>query len=108
MDTNPQPMISQDDKVYAAISYLWILSLFPLLMKRDRPFVQFHAKQGFLLFLFEVLVSVVGMIPVLGWIVGFVGWIVAVVLSVLGILAALSGRGWQMPVVSEYTKKLNF
>lgn len=97
-----------DDKVYAALSYLWILSLFPLLMKRDRPFVQYHAKQGFLLFLGEVVVSVVGMVPVLGWFVGFVGWIAAVVLSILGLVAALSGREWEMPVLGAYAKKWNF
>jgi len=48
------------------------------------------------------------MVPVLGWFVGFVGWIAAVVLSILGLVAALSGREWEMPVLGAYAKKWNF
>lgn len=106
METAPQA-ISQDDKVYAALSYMWILSLVPLLMKRDREYVHWHAKQGFVLFVGEFILFLIGMIPVLGWIVNFVGWIVALILSVLGILAALSGRKWEMPIIKDYVSKFN-
>ena len=71
MNTTPQA-ISQDDKVYAALSYLWILALVPLLTKRDREYVQFHARQGFVLFLAEFIIFLVSMIPLLGYLVGFV------------------------------------
>lgn len=104
---NTSEQLVQDDKVYAALSYMWILVLIPLLTKRDRPFVHFHARQGFVLFLGEFIIFIVSMIPVLGWIVGFVGWILAGIVSVLGILAALSGREWQIPVISDYVKKFN-
>lgn len=100
--------VSQEDKTFAALSYLWILSLVPLLLKRDRDFVQFHARQGFLLFVGEVIITLIGMIPLLGWIVAFVGWIAAVILSVAGIIAALGGRYWDMPYLGEYARKLNF
>lgn len=95
---------ASDDKVFAAMSYLWVLCLLPLLMKRNRPFVQFHAKQGFLLFLFEVVIWVVMFIPPLY----FVGVLAAVILSIMGILAALTGKEWEMPVLGKYAKKLNF
>ncbi len=106
MENNPQA-ISQDDKVHAALAYMWILCLYPLLFKRDREYVQFHARQGFVLFIAEFIIFLVSMIPVLGWIVGFVGWIVAGILSVLGIVAALGGRRWDMPIISEHVKKFN-
>ncbi len=100
-----QSSVTQDDKVYAALSYLWILSILPLVMKRDRPFVQFHARQGFMLFIAESVVSLVTVLPVLGWIVGFFGWICAVVLTIMGLWAALSGREWEMPFLGAYTRK---
>jgi len=100
--------VTSDDKVYAALAYLWVLALVPLLFKRDRAFVQFHARQGFLLFAVEVAISMVMVIPVLGWLVGFFGWLAAVLLSVLGLLAALTGRTWAMPILGEYAKKFNF
>ncbi len=106
METVPQ-MVSQDDKVYAALSYMWILCLVPLLMKRDREYVHWHARQGFVLFVGEFILFIVGMIPLLGWLINFVGWIAALILSVLGIVAALGGRKWEMPYIYEYVKKLN-
>ncbi len=106
--TTTENNISQDDKVYAALSYLWILSLVPLLMKRHRPFVQFHAKQGFLLFLCEVIITLVSPIPLLGWLVAFIGWILVIVFSILGLISALAGRYWEMPYLSDYAKKWNF
>lgn len=106
-ENSPAPQISED-RAYAALSYLWVLSLVPLFFKRQSAYVQFHAKQGFLLFVAEVVIGVVAVIPVLGWIIGFLGWLAAVVLSVLGIIAALTGKEWVMPVLGEYAKKWNF
>jgi uncharacterized membrane protein len=44
----------------AVLSYIGILCLIPLLMKKTSKFAQEHAKQGFVLFLFEIAASVVG------------------------------------------------
>ena len=108
MDTNPTNTPAgnevSDDKVFAAMSYLSILCLLPLLMKKDRPFVQFHAKQGFLLFLFEVVIWVVAFIPPLY----FIGMLASAVLAIMGLLSALTGKEWEMPVLGKYAKKLNF
>lgn len=93
-----------DDKVFAVMSYLWALCLIPLLMKRGNTFIQSHAKQGFLLFLFEVVIWVLMFIPPLY----FIGVLVAFVFSIMGILNALQGKEWEMPVLGVYAKKLNF
>src|SRR3990167_5276307 len=37
---------SKDARILAAIGYLWILCLLPLLGKRQSEFAQFHGKQG--------------------------------------------------------------
>ncbi|KKT22133.1 MAG: hypothetical protein UW06_C0018G0004 [Parcubacteria group bacterium GW2011_GWE1_43_8] len=108
MDTTPAntPASNEvsDDKVFAAMSYLWVLCLLPLLMKRNRPFVQFHAKQGFLLFLFEVVIWVLMFIPPLY----FIGMLAAVVLSIMGLVSAITGKEWEMPVLGKYAKSLKF
>ena len=98
--------ITVDDKVYAALSYLFVLAIVPLLFKRQREFVQWHARQGFLLFLAEIIIMIVSPIPLLGWLVAFVGWLAAVVLTLLGLAAALTGRYWVMPYLGEYAQKL--
>jgi uncharacterized membrane protein len=99
--------VRQEEKVYAALSYVWILVFVPLLVKRQSGFVQFHVRQGLVLLIAELILWVVGMVPVLGWLIAFVGHIVVTVLAVLGIVAALVGRYWEMPFFSEYAKKLN-
>ena len=107
MENTTPSAVSQEDKVYAALSYIWILVFVPLLMKRNNGYVQFHAKQGIVLLIVELILWVIGMVPVLGWLIAFVGHIVVAVLAVLGIVAALVGRYWEMPFLGEYAKKVN-
>ena len=40
------PREVEANKVLAAISYLGLLCLVPLFLKKSSPYVQFHAKQG--------------------------------------------------------------
>ncbi|EKD47008.1 MAG: hypothetical protein ACD_66C00259G0004, partial [uncultured bacterium] len=40
----------EDNKVLAALSYIFILCFVPLLLARDSKFAQYHAKQGLVLF----------------------------------------------------------
>ncbi len=100
----------EDNKVIAAIGYLWILCLIPLLGKKDSKFAQFHGKQGLVLTVISVILWVVGFvlmfIPVIGWLILFVAWITLIVLAVMGIIKALNGEYWEMPVLGEYAKKI--
>ena len=93
----------EDNKVLAAISYLWILCLIPLFLKRKSKFTQFHAKQGLLLFILEIVGWLVFWIPFIGWILG----IAILVLAVLGIVNAMQGRYWEMPILGKYAEKIN-
>ncbi|MFA6533542.1 MAG: hypothetical protein WCT37_00030 [Patescibacteria group bacterium] len=93
----------EENKVVAALSYIWILFLIPLLAKKDSPFCQWHAKQGLVLFLVEVVGSLVFWIPLFGWLL-LLG---VILLAVVGILRALIGEFWEMPILGAYAKKIN-
>lgn len=93
----------EDNKIMAAISYVWILCLVPLLLKRDSKFAQAHAKQGLVLFIVEVVGSVVFWIPLLGWLL----WVLVVVSAVAALIKALQGEFWSIPGVDLIIKKLN-
>lgn len=82
----------------AALSYLWILSVIILLIKNDSAYVQFHAKQGTVLFGLSVIFS---LLPPL-WMVNFLVWIVAVV----ALIRAYQGQTWEIPVVKDLAKKI--
>ncbi|MFH0780327.1 MAG: hypothetical protein V1928_05795, partial [Parcubacteria group bacterium] len=58
---------SKDDRAFAAISYISILCLVSLLLKKDSQFVQFHAKQGVVLLIAEVILWFVNIIPFFGY-----------------------------------------
>jgi uncharacterized membrane protein len=96
-----------ENKLIAAIGYVWLLCLVPLFLKKDSKFAQFHAKQGLILVVGWFALWVVGWIPILGWLVMMLGSIVIIILAVLGITNALQGKWWEMPVLGEYAKKIN-
>jgi len=98
----------QEKRVIAAMSYIWILCLIPLLTRRNDQFCQFHGKQGLVLFIGSFGVMILGMIPVLGWLIILpLGCIVIVILSILGIINALQGKKWKMPFIGQYAEKIN-
>lgn len=98
----------QEERVIAALSYIWVLCLIPLLVKKDSEYAQFHAKQGLVLFIGSFAVMVLGMIPILGWLIILpLGWLAIVILSVLGIVNALQGKKWEMPYLGKYAAKIH-
>jgi len=97
-----------EGKVYAVLAYLWILCLLPLILKKDNRFALFHAKQGLVLFLGEIAIGFIGIIPILGWMIFFLGTLLFGILSFIGIVQVLMGNYWKMPVVSDIAEKINF
>jgi len=89
--------VSSDQKFMAAIGYLWILSVIVLAVKKNDRYVRFHASQGALLF----VVSFLWWIPVLGWLLG----LAVLIASVVGIIKALQGEEWALPVGAEIAAK---
>ena len=97
----------EDNKVLAIIGYLGILFLVPLLLKKDSKFAQFHGKQGLVLFISWVIVSVLGFVPLLGGLVAFVGNVAVLVLMIVGIVNAAQGEMKELPWIGQYVKGLN-
>ncbi len=110
--------ISTEERGLGVLGYLMILFLIPLFAKRDSMFVQFHARQGGLLFVlwflfsfltFIILAIVSGVAVVESILIGL--WILATILygilSVLAIFKVLLGERYRMPVVADIALKLN-
>lgn len=101
-ETTPNQAADQDvekNKTVAALSYVWILFLIPLLGKKRSKFSQFHAKQGLILF----LLSFIAWFPLIGWLIG----LAIIVISVIGILKCLEGAWWKVPYIYDLSKKIN-
>ncbi len=103
---SPQvPPLNDDDvekgKGLAWLSYLGILWLVPLLAMKENTYCKFHAKQGIILTIWFVAISILGAIPVIGWIILPLGYIFGLVLAIMGIINALNGKYWKMPLLGE-------
>jgi len=94
----------QENKVMAALSYLGILVLIPLLAKKDSKFAQFHAKQGLVFLIVWVIGWFLLFIPIIGWLL----WVAIWILDIVALVQALMGKYWEVPVIGSIAKKFNF
>lgn len=90
---------TEDEKLLAAISYFWILSLLVLSSKRENAYVAFHARQGMVLFIASVFLWI---IPAIG-----LGLEVAILAAIfLGFQKALDGEKYPIPFIAELARRL--
>lgn len=110
----PPPPTNSDRTLMLVLSYLGLLALIPLLVKRDDREVQWHAKNGLFLFVAYIVVVIAWEIvrhflpSALGCGLGFVGcilWIGYIVLIILAIMKATKGERMRFPVISDLADK---
>jgi uncharacterized membrane protein len=104
-----------EGKVWCILAYLGVLCFVPLLTQKQNRFIMFHARQGLALFIVEVAAWVLRMFF---WHVAYIGWIFSLalnaagiacfVLSIVGIVQALQGKEWKMPILGDFAGTLNF
>ena len=84
-----EPAATGRPQVLALLSYLGILCFIPLLFGQRSPFVQFHARQGLVIWAWGVLALMSLAIPGLGpWFCHFSVHLI-VLLSAVGVVAAV-------------------
>ena len=92
----------EENKGIAAISYIWILFLVPLLTKKDSDFAKYHAKQGLVFFIFSTIVGFIAAIPVIGWLLVVFDFI----LFIMGLINALGGKKTPLPIIGKYAENI--
>ena len=97
----------QDAKFFAAVGYLNLLCLVPLLLKKQNKFAQFHGKQALVLFILEIAACILKIVPALGDLVFTVAFVVFGILSLVGIVKVLMGEYWEMPVIFEISNRIS-
>ena len=100
------------NRYVSILAYLHILVLIPLVAMKESPFTQYHAKVGLNLLLLHlaaevtgsIVTSLIGWIPIIGWIVGiafgllnFVLWCV----NIFGIVSAVRGKARELTVLES-------
>ena len=93
----------EKNKIFAIIAYIGILFIVPLLAAKESRFAMYHANQGLVLFLFNIAVGVIAIIPILGWIVAAVGWVASLVFLIMGIINAANGQMKPLPIIGGFS-----
>lgn len=106
----PGEQPSPNRTIMLVLSYLGILALIPLLVEKDDPEVQWHAKHGIVLLvswiILYILLAVLELIPGVGLILGCallpLVTIAILVVHIICIIKALQGSRLRIPVISDY------
>jgi uncharacterized membrane protein len=111
---------SSDRGVMLVLSYILFFGLIPIFVKKDDPEVQWHAKNGFSLFLVYFVIRIVWWAvvrfifsTVIGCFTGpiLIGiscllWLGYIALMVLCIMKAVNGQRLRLPVISTFADRL--
>lgn len=101
----------EQNKMLALFSYIGVLFIIPLLAAPNSKYARFHANQGIVLFICEVVFGVVT--GVMTRILRFSGLyliaalisltgLVFLVLMIVGILNAINGKAEELPVIGSF------
>jgi uncharacterized membrane protein len=94
----------------AWLSYISILFLVPFFARRNNRFALFHARQGMVLFAYDIALTIASAILaffIIGAWVWIVGTVILAVLCIMGIAKSASGKFWKCPFwVYELAQRL--
>jgi len=104
--------MGKDSKLFAFLGVFLTVIGFIIVyatQKKDK-YAMFYAKQGLVLFIAWVIVSIIGwilaFIPVIGWILGTILYLILVVAWVLGMIYALSDEQKEIPLIGTYARMI--
>jgi len=105
-DENHEDMTysSDESRMAAVLSYIPILCFVPLLTMKDNREARFHARQGVLLFMLE-LIAALFLIDGISDFVFKAVLLVAIALSLVGIYFALQGKNYKLPIIGDLADK---
>jgi uncharacterized membrane protein len=92
-----------EQTIMAALSYVGPLVLVPFLTKKEDSFIQFHVKQGMLVFGIYLVLWIIGpwlffLYPILS--------LVALVFSIIGIINAVKQTEKELPIIGKYASHI--
>jgi uncharacterized membrane protein len=79
-----------------------------LIFKFKDKYVMYYAKQSLVIVITGVILSIIGWIPILGWIVVIIGSVVLLILWIIAWVNAISGKQRETPLIGKYAAKFKF
>jgi uncharacterized membrane protein len=91
------------------LAYLGVLAIIPLVVEKNDPEVQWHAKHGLVLFVAEIILGIV--ITMITHVMPFAGcvlwmiWPLILILHIVMIVKAVNGQRLLIPGISEFANR---
>lgn len=101
------PEAPKANTTMALLAYIGPLVIVSYLVAKDDPFVKFHIKQGLVLFVAEIALSLIGSMIYMLWPVINIIHIVIVILAIIGIMNAVKGKEKELPLVGKFGANFN-
>lgn len=98
--------ISIFSRLWIIPAYCWVLAFLPFFLKKRNDFVQFHAKQGVVLFITELILVFLSVIPIIGQLISLVGSVFCAYFSIRALIAGLLGRKWVLPWLGKFAQRM--
>ena len=100
-DTYPAEDIEKG-KTMAGLSYL--LFFLPLVACPESKYAKFHANQSLLLLITAIVGDVIlGVIPVVGWMLMPIFGLVVLALGIIGLINGFGGKAKRLPLIGRFT-----
>ena len=105
-DMGPQtdfdPADVEKNKTMAGLAYL--LFFLPLIACPESRYAKFHANQALLLLITGIVGNVIlGIIPVIGWMLMPIFGIGVLILGIMGLVNGFGGKAKQLPLIGKFT-----
>ena len=112
MNTNapaaPMDSATTEDKTTAIVSYLTLIGFIAAVIihgNKKTRLGAYHLRQTLGLMLTSFAIGVIMIVPILGWIIGFIAWIGLFVFWVMGFISAINGQMKPVPLLGAHFQK---
>ncbi|GGH43236.1 hypothetical protein IA57_11115 [Mangrovimonas yunxiaonensis] len=114
METQNQPPTHQSTAVdnsgknIAIIAYITVIGLvLAFVMNQDKkhPLAQYHIVQALGLAVTGLSLGIIGMLPILGWLISILGSFALIFLWIMGLINAINENQKPLPVLGKYYEK---
>lgn len=91
----------ESNKTMAGLAYL--IFFLPLLVCPQSKYAKFHANQGLLLLIVGFAGSIIlGIIPIIGWIILPIFTLAVFVLGIMGLINGFGGKAKRLPLFGQF------
>lgn len=104
LGTDETVAVNEEAKKIAVISYVTLIGLviaFVMNNEKKLPFASYHLRQSLGLCATGLALGVIGIVPILGWVINIIGIFVLLYMWIMGLMHAINQKEKPVPFLGE-------